>query len=104
MTGPYHALLALRRPRILVKAARCALTDYRRDAVLRRVLKTPCLPNDMQVFTHLLTLEDEMDQLRRDGDVTYSAKRHITLLTALIAEGHRGMQTGDLAHALTTAV
>lgn len=100
MTGPHHALLALRRPRILVKAARCALSDYRRDAVLRRVLKTPCLPPDPQVFASLLALEDDMDQLRRDGDVTYSAKRHITLLTALIAEGHRGMQSNDLAPAV----
>lgn len=76
-------LSTLRRPRLLMRAARIGLADYRRARDLRRVLpetgEGPALPD-------LIELEARIDSARAAGLATYSPLRHVEVLIALLAE------------------
>jgi uncharacterized protein DUF6477 len=82
MSDLRKTLNCLKRPRMLVGAARKGLTLYRRDRDLPRIagggIGTPA--------QRLLEREDQLERTRREGDVTYSVARHIAVLTALLAE------------------
>ena len=81
----FRALLAgLRRPSLLIRAARFGLQEYRRDRDLRR-LGAPLGPVERAV-SRLFQDEAEMEETRRAGDAGYSVARHIEVLIALMAE------------------
>lgn len=81
----FRALLSdLRRPRILIRAARCGLTDYRRDRDLRRLLDSATAPD--RALPRLFCEEERIEETRRNGDAGYSVSRHIELLVAMMAE------------------
>lgn len=83
---PRSLLASLRRPRLLVRAARVGLADYRRDRDLRRLLATPRTPDVAEALPRLLAAEAAAEATRRSGDARYSFARHIELLIAVIAE------------------
>lgn len=87
MNDPLNLLKSLTRPSLLVTAARYAAQGYQRDRVLRRVLKTNPPTGHGEAVIKLLILERELDEARRTRIAGYSAARHITVLSALIAEG-----------------
>ena len=76
----------LRRPRVLVRAARFAMLDYRRDVMLRRVLRRDTTPGPMAALALLLHREAELETMRSQGDAAYSVARHIDALAALMGE------------------
>lgn len=83
-----ETLAARRRPPILLRAARFAQADYRRDYDLRRVLRLPATPAaGPAVMQMLLDLEARCDAARQSetGDA-WRAARHVEVLTALMAE------------------
>ena len=81
----FRALLAdLRRPRLLINAARCAIADYRRDRDLRRLIDANLPPH--RALPRLMDEEQRLEDTRRAGDARYSVGRHIEVLAALIAE------------------
>lgn len=81
----FRSLLAdLRRPRLLIRAARFGLQEYRRERDLRR-LGAPLGPLERAV-TSLFQDEAQMEQTRRAGDASYSVARHIEVMIALMAE------------------
>ena len=81
----FRTLLAdLRRPRLLVRAARFGLADYRRDRDLRRLL--PAMAAADRALPHLFRTEESIEATRRNGDASYSVARHIDVLIALMAE------------------
>lgn len=79
-------LSSLRRPRLLIRAARIGLSDYRRDRDLGRILQedSPAAPH--LALDALISAEAEIESIRKSGDVTYSAIRHVEILIALMAE------------------
>ena len=82
-------LTNLKRPKLLVNAARFGQKDYRRKIHLKRVLGG-AVPNKasailMQLFDH----ENHQNTQRKTRDATYSATRHTEVLIALIAEHQR---------------
>ncbi len=77
---------ALRRPRLLIRAARIGATEYRRDRDLRRLLRASRLPGPAAGMRRLLALEADFEAVRRAKDTTYSISRHVEILSALIAE------------------
>jgi hypothetical protein len=77
---------ALRRPQLLIRAARFGLAEYRRDRDLRRLLAVAPLPSPAAAVGQLLEAEAEAEACRREGAATYSVARHIEILVALIAE------------------
>ena len=80
-----HALIEnLKRPRLLIRAARFGLTDYRRERDLRRLIEASVPPET--ALKRLLSVEDGMEATRRAGDASYSIARHIEVLIALMAE------------------
>jgi hypothetical protein len=81
----FRTMLAnLRRPRLLMHAARFGLGDYRRDRDLRRLLKGASSPED--TVPHLIEVEEQLEATRLAGDASYSVARHIDVLIALLAE------------------
>jgi Family of unknown function (DUF6477) len=81
----FRALLAdLRRPQLLIRAARCGLTDYRRDRDLRRLLDGQ--PSPDRAVRRLLSEEERLEEIRKTGEASYSVTRHIEVLIALMSE------------------
>lgn len=81
----FRTILAnLRRPRLLMRAARFGLEDYSRDRDLRRLVRCQHTP-DHTVPT-LLDEEERLEQTRLRGDASYSVARHVDVLVALLAE------------------
>ncbi len=81
----FRALLeTLRRPRLLIRAARCGLVDYRRDRDLKRLVDSTRSPE--RAVTRLLAEEERLEDIRQSGEASYSVARHIEVLIALMAE------------------
>ncbi len=77
---------ALRRPRILARAAKLGAQEYDRDRHLQRVLGFGALPGSGAALIRLMEMEREVDEQRRAGDAGYSMVRHLDLLIALVGE------------------
>jgi len=79
-------LANLRRPRLLIRAARHGLCDYRRDRDLRRLINATSPPSPESALAKLFDAEERTEETRRAGDAGYSLARHIDLLIAMLAE------------------
>lgn len=88
MTDFRTFLADLRRPRLLIRAARHGLQDYSRDRDLRRVLGHPATLSPEHTLASLIEREGAMEETRRSGEAGYSIARHIEVLIALLAEAH----------------
>lgn len=86
MTDLTHALFALRRPRILIRAARAGVSDYRRERDLKRLLRNGKSAGGRSLLGTLLAEEARLEACRTSGEATYSIQRHVAVLTAIIAE------------------
>lgn len=81
----FRLMLAdLRRPRLLMHAARFGLGDYRRERDLRRLVSCGTAPE--QTVPNLISVEEKLEATRLAGDASYSVARHIDVLVALLAE------------------
>ncbi|MDQ2092843.1 DUF6477 family protein [Rhodalgimonas zhirmunskyi] len=86
MTDLFEMLETLRRPRLLIRAARAGAEDYTRTPHLRRLLGTGEPPRTGEALMHLMEMERDIDIIRRAGDPGYSAVRHVDLLIAMMGE------------------
>ncbi|WP_151717450.1 DUF6477 family protein [Gemmobacter serpentinus] len=86
MTDFRTSLATLRRPALLLRAARFGLADYRRDRDLKRLLRQDANGGPERILPRLIATEEELEQTRRAGDARYSLSQHIEVLIALIAE------------------
>ncbi|SDW91325.1 DUF6477 family protein [Litoreibacter albidus] len=86
MTDLTRQLTDLRRPRLLVRAARHGLSSYRRTRDLQRIAGQAQSATPQTVVESLIHQEDQIEQARLAGDGTYSANKHIEVLIALMAE------------------
>ncbi|GHC17137.1 hypothetical protein IQ03_00058 [Gemmobacter caeni] len=85
----FRALLAdLRRPRLLIRAARYGMTDYRRDRDLKRLLRQDKPLGPEKTLPRLIDEEERLESIRRAGDASYSLNQHIEVLIALMSELH----------------
>ena len=81
----FRMMLAnLRRPRLLMRAARFGLGDYRRERDLRRLVDGTASPE--VTVPRLIEVEEKLEATRVAGDASYSVARHIDVLIALLAE------------------
>jgi hypothetical protein len=76
----------LNRPRLLVASAKAGLADWNRARGLPRVLRTVDLPPDGQALGRLLDHEATWEAARQAAAATYSARAHVEVLIALLAE------------------
>jgi hypothetical protein len=77
-------LATLRRPRLLMRAARFGLAEYRRERDLRRLLRGEAM--SAETLPRLMQVEEALERTRLAGDASYSVARHIDVLIALLAE------------------
>jgi len=76
----------LRRPNLLVRAARFGLDDYVRNTHLKRILNTEIIPRPAPAVVELLELESMLNAARIQKQATYSVARHVDVMIALMAE------------------
>ncbi|MHC9237638.1 DUF6477 family protein [Pseudooceanicola sp. 502str34] len=95
MQDIWTRLTGLRRPRLLMRAARIAARDYRRTPHLRRLLGIEA-PGTGPALVHLMEVEAEINHSRRIGDAAYSVQRHVEVLSALVAEARLYRAQDDL--------
>ncbi len=86
MTDLASVLNALRRPKILIRAARAGVVDYRRERDLKRLLRQSRSAAPHHAIGSLLVEEDRLESTRTAGEATYSIQRHVAVLTAILAE------------------
>ncbi|MFC3616406.1 DUF6477 family protein [Lutimaribacter marinistellae] len=79
-------LSTLRRPRLLVRAARMGAQEYNRDRHLQRILGYGALPRPGAALMQLMELERGLDEQRQSDDAAYSLVRHLDLLIAMMGE------------------
>ncbi|WP_376873112.1 DUF6477 family protein [Albirhodobacter sp. R86504] len=95
-----HSLLAeLKRPRLLVRAARLGIAQYNRKRDLRRLLRGTDAPGPEAALARLIDEEAQLEEVRQSGETTYSLNRHIEILIAILAEARllparKGPSTG----------
>ena len=82
----HQALARLRRPPLLVRAARLGVSGYKRGAVLTRLLGTGPVPPVRAALARLIEAEATHDAARRSGAITYRAADHVALLIAVMGE------------------
>lgn len=79
-------LSALRRPALMLRAARFGLNEYRRERDLKRLLKAQMPPAPVEALAALMEQEAGLEEIRRQGESGYSIGRHIEVLIAVLAE------------------
>jgi len=75
----------LRRPRILVRAAKFGLARHTRDSDLKRGAQAMSKSSPAAVLDQLLTQEGDLEKARVSGQASYDIHRHIGLLTSVLA-------------------
>lgn len=86
MLDTHQILNNLRRPKILIRAARLGMAGYKREADLRFITRTTKTPQHEAAVETLLVRESELETNRTAGTAGYSVHEHIRVLTALLAE------------------
>lgn len=96
MTDILTHMAALRRPRLLIRAARFGLMDYRRSTHLPRHLGIGALPRSEPALKRLMDMEILLESQRKHRDAGYSAARHVEILIAMMGEARllRASQIG----------
>lgn len=79
-------IAALRRPRLLIRAARIGAQTYRREARLPRLLGYGVTMRLGPALLELMAQEAEMNTKRENGDAGYSIAAHVDLLIAIMGE------------------
>lgn len=79
-------LAHLRRPRLLIRAARIAAQDYRRETCLPRLLGYGVILRTGPALIKLMAIEEDMNTHRTSGDAGYSIAAHVEVLTAVMGE------------------
>ena len=76
----------LRRPPLLIRAARLGAEDYNRDSHLQRLLGYGRIPRSGEALMRLMQEETALNNRRKSGDTGYSLVRHLDLLIAMVGE------------------
>jgi alkylhydroperoxidase family enzyme len=97
-------LAALRRPALLIRAARMGQADYRRDQHLPRLLGYGALPSHGAAVIALIEIEADLDARRTAGDAGWSAARHVEVLIALMAEARLLRAASEAAQAKASGI
>ena len=80
---------ALNRPRLLLRAARLGLADYRRATHLPRLLGEALPTHGGLALRHLMEKETALNAQRRLGAIGYCVADHLDLLIAMLDEARR---------------
>ena len=79
-------LHALRRPPLLMRAARIGVEDYNRSVHLPRLMGYGVLPRHGAALLRLMELEADLNAQRTQKDASYSLIKHVDVLIAMVGE------------------
>ncbi len=79
-------ITALKRPKLLVRAASFGLDDYDRRKHLRHVLRMDDSCSSGAALVRLLEIERDLNQSRLTHDGAYTIGRHVEVLIAIMGE------------------
>ena len=79
-------LHAVRRPPLLMRAARIGAEAYVRDIHLPRLLGYGVLPRHGHALMKLMDMEANLNDLRKNGNASYSLVRHVDCMIAILGE------------------
>jgi hypothetical protein len=85
MTNFTELLSTLKRPRLLISAARHGIEEYNRNRDLRRILSGPA-PSPQEAIARLINTEEALEEARKGGGAGYSVARHVDVMIAILAE------------------
>lgn len=77
---------ALKRPKLLVSAARHGIDAYDRTIHLARYIATSPLPGPGPALMQLFEIERELNTARREKRGSYAPSHHVDILVAIMAE------------------
>lgn len=86
MQDIFSILDGLKRPRLLIRAARAGCDDYRRDCHLHRHFGPGKLPRHGAAVLRLIEKESALNTARKQKATGYSLVAHVDVLIALMAE------------------
>ncbi|RYH07469.1 DUF6477 family protein [Tropicimonas sp. IMCC6043] len=97
MTNVTEALAQMRRPGLLIRAARLGQSGYDRNRDLKRITQGEALLIPERALPRLMDLEAELEYSRKTHDSAYLPSRHVATLTALMAEARALFARGPVA-------
>lgn len=97
---PVPQIPRLRRPKLLIAAARAGQQGWRRKRDLRAVLRSDSLPAPAHSLPLLKDLEERQNDARISGAADYDLRRHVMLLIAILAETRALREAGDAPMAM----
>ena len=80
------AMPSLRRPRLLIRAARAGQAGWRRERDLPRLLRCDGCPLPGKALARLRSEEEALNNARLTRAADYSPARHVLLMIAILAE------------------
>ncbi|SPH17772.1 hypothetical protein DEA8626_01299 [Defluviimonas aquaemixtae] len=86
MSELFSLVAELRRPRLLIRAARAGLQEYNRNRDLKRLTRLADAPSPDRALRLLIEEEARIEATRKAGEAGYSLSRHIELLIAMMGE------------------
>lgn len=89
MTDADAILSKLRRPNLLIKAARFGAKRYKRKKHLKSASPNGLRMDQSALLKDLMEKENDLEWNRRAGTSDYNLKRHVLVLSALLAEAKR---------------
>ena len=79
-------LQKLRRPKLLMRAARIGAAEYKRIAHLPRPLGYGRMPKHSEAILRWIDIEEDLNALRKAGESAYNLLRHIDVMIAIVGE------------------
>ncbi|MEL7212061.1 MAG: DUF6477 family protein [Pseudomonadota bacterium] len=86
MTDILARLECLRRPRLLMSAARFGMQDYRRTRDLARILQSERMIGPVEALTLLIDIEGMLEEQRVTDDGRYNLTQHVLVMIAIMGE------------------
>ncbi|WP_198731838.1 DUF6477 family protein [Paracoccus tegillarcae] len=87
----------LRRPRVLISAARAGQSSWRRERDLPRLLRSDGCPRPGIALPRLRAEEARMNAARLEAAAEYDLHRHVTLMIAILAEMRQAVEDAPIA-------
>ncbi len=97
MLNAINHIASLNRPKLLIRAARAGMTTYNRDN-LKQVIGDVHRLSGKDILTRLVEREEQLDTQRRNRDISYDVRRHIMILTGIIAEASAYQAQSELEY------
>ncbi len=101
MQNIFQTLESLRRPKLLIQAARIGAAEYQGKARLAKLIDAGDLMRGGSALSRLLDMEQDVNDLRKQHATSYSVAYHVELLTAVMGEArllrasHKSQVSGE---------